>query len=293
MKRLGEIAAAIYLGIIVSETAAETPFSGEKALTHIANQIAFGPRSPDNPKGKQQTLNYIKQTLTPLTENLVVQPFQYRKMHGRNIWATVKGTRQETSSQRIMLGAHWDTRPLQGKQKHLVNLGANDGASGVAVLLEIARVLSQAPPAVSVDLIFFDLEDLGNINRLPFAIGSREFIQANPNYRPSAGIIIDMVCDQSLSILRELHSQAHAQPVVNQVWRIASKQKAKAFKDHLGTFITDDHLPFLDSGIPVIDLIHYPFPKYWHTSEDSIDKCSTESLGQVGRVVTEFIYSHK
>lgn len=292
MKRLGEIVFAICLNLIVSESAAERLFSGEKALRHIANQIAFGPRSPDNSVGKQQTLDYIAQTLTPLTDNLVVQPFHYREISGNNIWARVQGT-DKASSNRIMLGAHWDTRPLQGKNQSLINLGANDGASGVAVLLEIARVLSHSPPAVSVDLIFFDLEDMGKINHLPFAIGSREFIQANPNYRPSAGIIIDMVCDQSLSILRERHSEARAKPLVNQVWRIASRQKATVFKDRPGTFITDDHLPFLDAGIAVIDLIHYPFPKYWHTSEDTIDKCSAESLGQVGRVVTEFIYSYK
>lgn len=291
MKPFGDIVVAICLSFVVFDSSATTDFSGEKALTHIANQIAFGPRSPDNPEGKQQTIEYIRQTLKPLTEHLVVQPFHYRELTGNNIWATVQGS-NKSSSERIMLGAHWDTRPLQGEHKPLINLGANDGASGVAVLLELARVLSQSKPAVSVDLIFFDLEDMGNINHLPFAIGSRQFIQANSNYRPSAGIIVDMVCDQSLSILRERHSQAHAAQLVNKVWRIASKQKATVFKDRRGTFITDDHLPFLDAGLAVIDLIHYPFPKSWHTSEDTIDKCSSESLGQVGRVVTEFIYSH-
>ena len=291
MIQLGKLIAILGFSIIAQSTTADIHFSGERALNHIANQIAYGPRSPENPRGKQQTLDYIRKTLAPLTDNLVVQPFYYREMNGRNIWATLKGTAKQGAPERIMIGAHWDTRPLQGKEKHLVNLGANDGASGVAVLLELARVLSISPPAVSVDLIFFDLEDMGNINGLPFAIGSQQFVKANSNFKPSAGIIVDMVCDKSLSILRERHSQKRAKSLNNQIWRVASKQKATAFKRRKGIFITDDHLPFLEAGIPVIDLIHYPFPKYWHTSEDTLDKCSAESLGQVGRVITEFIYS--
>lgn len=291
MSQLGKLIAVLGISVIAQTSTADAYFNGERALNHIANQIAYGPRSPENPRGKQQTMDYIRKTLAPLTDNLVVQPFYYREIHGNNIWATVRGTAKQNEVERIMIGAHWDTRPVQEKDKHSVNLGANDGASGVAVLLELARVLSISPPAVSVDLIFFDLEDMGNINGLPFAIGSQQFVKANSTYKPSAGIIVDMVCDKSLSILRERHSQKRAKSLNNQIWDIANRQKALAFKQRRGTFITDDHLPFLEAGIPVIDLIHYPFPKYWHTSEDTLDKCSAESLEQVGRVITEFIYS--
>ena len=291
MSQIGKLISVLGLSVLAQSSIADRSFSGENALQHVANQIAYGPRSPDNPSGKQQTLNYIKEALMPLTDSLVVQPFHYRKMHGNNLWATVQGTGEQATSERVMIGAHWDTRPLQGKDKRSVNLGANDGASGVAILLELARVLSDSPPKVSVDLLFFDLEDMGNINGLPFAIGSRQFVEANADYQPSAGIIVDMVCDKSLSILRERHSQKRAKSLNNQIWRIANEQQATAFKKRKGIFITDDHLPFLDAGIPVIDLIHYPFPRYWHTSKDGIENCSAKSLGQVGDVITAFIYS--
>lgn len=292
MRSLHRILIAV-LFCLAQQALSEPNFSGEKALNHIADQIAFGPRSPNNPSGKQQTLEYIEQTLAPLADKLVRQSFNYKGLTGTNLWASIESNAEKNSSARIMLGAHWDTRPVHNNIKGLVNLGANDGASGVAVLLELARILSLSAPNVSVDFIFFDLEDMGHINQLPFAIGSMQFVQTNPSYRPKAGIIVDMVCDKSLSIPREKHSQTRAKEIVDQVWKIASSQGATAFKRRSGTFITDDHLPFLDAGIPVIDLIHYPFPKYWHTAGDTIDNCSAQSLGQVGRVVTEFIYSQR
>lgn len=292
MGRLHRILIAV-LFCLAHPAQSETGFSGDKALDHIVNQIAFGPRSLDNPEGKQQTLAYIEQTLTPLADKLVRQSFNYQGLTGTNLWASIESSNKKTSSARIMLGAHWDTRPLQSNHKGLVNLGANDGASGVAVLLELARILALSPPNVSVDFIFFDLEDMGHINYLPYAIGSKEFVKNNPEYRPSAGIIIDMVCDKSLSIPREKYSQNRAKEIVDQVWKIASSLGVKAFKRSSGTFITDDHLAFLDVGIPVIDIIHYPFPHYWHTSRDTLSNCSAESLGQVGQVVSEFIYSQR
>ena len=207
MGRLGSLIVTLSLCVIAHYSSAEASFNGEKALQHIASQIAYGPRSPNNPQGKQQTLNYIKKTLEPLTDSLVEQPFYYQKLQGINLWATVQGTGDQAASERIMLGAHWDTRPLQGKNVNKVNLGANDGASGVAVLLELARI-PLFHPGGKCRFVFFDLEDMGNINRLPFAIGSRQFVKTNATYQPSAGIIVDMVCDKSLSILRERHSKS-------------------------------------------------------------------------------------
>jgi hypothetical protein len=197
-----------------------------------------------------------------------------------------------------MLGAHWDTRPQAEKDRNpaLRNqpiAGANDGASGVAVLLELARVFAANPPPVTVDLVFFDLEDMGNINGLPYSIGASEFIAANPFYRPNAGIIVDMVCAKNLSIPREQYSQSLAGEIMDTVWAIAKQQNSRVFKDRAGIRIMDDHVPFLSAGIKVIDLIHFPFPDHWHSSADTVDKCSSDSLQQVGNVVQQFVATYK
>ena len=270
-------------------------FNGQLALQHIAQQVSFGPRTADYP-GKQKTLNYIQQLLEAEADQIVVQPFQAHGLSGNNLWASFYAAESNQKNHpRIMLAAHWDTRPiaerdkLPGKRSEPV-IGANDGASGVAVLLEIARLLSSQRAPVTVDLVFFDLEDMGNIDGLPFSIGATEFVHKNAFYRPTAGVVVDMVCDRDLAIPQERFSREGAADLQDQIWRIAQSQGAKAFKDRKGTYIEDDHLPFLRAGLKVVNLIHWPFPQSWHTSGDTIDQCSADSLQQVGRVVSEFIY---
>ena len=197
-----------------------------------------------------------------------------------------------------MLGAHWDTRPISDREPNakraaLPVIGANDGGSGVAVLLEIGRLLSARRAPVIVDLVFFDLEDMGGIKGLPFSIGASAFVEANRFYRPAAGVIVDMVCDRDLVIPRESYSLDGAPVLQDKIWRIAKQQKADAFVDREGAYVTDDHLPFLKAGLKVVNLIHSPFPKSWHTNNDTIDRCSAKSLQQVGNVLEELIYSFK
>ena len=222
---------AVALGLIGSAGwqsavgSAEGPvFSGENALQHIAKQVSFGPRVIDHP-AKQQTIDYIAGLIQPVADQWVVQEFASHGLVGRNLWASFypplpssapdqvalsnKPNHQHKSKpRRIMLGAHWDTRPVADRDPVPANRqtpidGANDGGSGVAVLLELARLFSLKAPPVTVDLVFFDLEDMGNINGLPFSIGARTFVIKNPYYRPDAGVIIDMVCDRNLVIPHE------------------------------------------------------------------------------------------
>lgn len=269
-------------------------FDGDKALAHINRQVSFGPRTLDNPKAKAETLSFIADYLQPLATKLIVQPFSANGISGNNVWASFINSKPH-SNQRIMLGAHWDTRPISDQEsdsskQHLPTPGANDGGSGVAVLLELARIFAANPPPISVDLVFFDLEDMGNIDNLPFAIGARAFVKRNRFYRPSGGVIVDMVCDKNLSIPQELYSKTQATELVNKLWEIAAQQEATVFSENQGAYIQDDHLPFLEANIPVVDLIHYPFPDYWHTSEDTLDKCSSDSLRQVGNVLLSLVY---
>ena len=285
------------LVLSVNPAWAEPQFDGKQALEHIVSQVSFGPREPNNPRAKQKTVSFIKQTLQPLADRITTQQFSHEGLPGTNLWASFDAV-SKGSAQRIMLGAHWDTRPQAEKDRNpaLRNqpiAGANDGASGVAVLLELARVFAANPPPVTVDLVFFDLEDMGNINGLPYSIGASEFIAANPFYRPNAGIIVDMVCAKNLSIPREQYSQSLAGKIMDTVWAIAKQQNSRVFKDRAGIRIMDDHVPFLRAGIKVIDLIHYPFPDHWHSSADTVDKCSSDSLQQVGDVVQQFVTTYK
>jgi len=274
----------------------KTQFSGESALQHIAKQVSFGPRIIGHP-AKQQTIDYIKQLVLPEADKFVMQPFQRFGLEGNNIWASFYPAVDAGSvRKRIMLGAHWDTRPISDRDSNkehatLPVIGANDGASGVAVLLEIARMLSEKRAPVIVDLIFFDLEDMGEIDNLPFSIGASQFVAKNSFYRPAAGVIVDMVCDRDMVIPRESYSRDRARNLQDKIWRIAAQQNATAFIDRDGTYINDDHLPFLEAGLEVVNLIHWPFAESWHTSDDSIERCSTKSLQQVGNVLEELIYT--
>jgi len=289
------VLSAFLLTVSAGSLSSEQSFDGQRAMQHIATQLAHGPREPGDAIAKQKTLLYIQQTLQTYTDQVAVQQFEAHGLKGINVWASFVNKQRKANAGRIMLGAHWDTRPRSDQEESLAKQkiptpGANDGASGVAVLLELARIFAINPPPVTVDLVFFDLEDMGNINNLPFSIGAREFIARNPFYRPSAGVILDMVCDKNLSIPKELYSKTKAVQLLNRIWEIAEAQNATVFKDKDGTYIQDDHIPFLDAGIPVVDLIHYPFPAYWHTSKDTFDKCSSQSLQQVGNVISSLVY---
>jgi len=169
----------------------------------------------------------------------------------------------------------------------------------------MARLLDEnpLPDGVGVDLVLFDLEDLGepvtheqedlgviDSTRIPFAIGSAIFVRDNPTYRPAWGVLLDMVGDPGLSIPKEGFSARYAPAVVDRLWAAAERTGATAFLDNLGPPIEDDHVPFLAQQIPVVDLIHAPFPETWHTTRDTAENVSAASLGQVGRVLAEALW---
>ncbi len=280
-------------------------FDEARAFGHLLKQCEFGPRNPGS-EGHRQCLRYLTAELEKSCETVRQETFSYvskghpgRSFEGTNLVASIRGTGKDR--RRVMLCAHWDTRPfadrdLDPANRHKPILGANDGASGVAVLLEMARVLKERPPRVSVDIVLFDLEDMGSDSSIadaqsrdPFCIGSRHFAASNPQYRPLFGILLDMVGKRDLRIRKEAHSVARAPRVVEKVWAAARGVGAKAFVEERGSAVEDDHLPFLERGIPVIDLIDLNYP-FWHTLQDTPDKCSPESLRQLGDVLAEVIY---
>jgi Zn-dependent M28 family amino/carboxypeptidase len=196
---------------------------------------------------------------------------------------------------RVLLGAHYDTRPRadqeRGAGRDLPVPGANDGASGTAVLLEIARALGNWDPGIGVDLVFFDGEDYGKEGDLDhYLLGSRHYAKTLGTARPRAMILLDMVGDRDLSIPMEGYSVREASWLAQLVFGVADSLHAGTFTSRQGPPIFDDHVPFLQAGIPALDLIDFDYPA-WHTLEDLPDKCSPASLESVARVLLHSLQS--
>lgn len=278
-------------------------FSGERAFNHVVQQVDFGPRIAGT-EGHRLAREYFIEVLERHSPRVVEIPFTYVSptgddtLRGYNIFASFQPDLQP----RVMLAAHYDTRPEADRDPDPARRtepvpGANDGASGVAVLLELARHLAAHPPTVGVDIVLFDLEDLGeyaaaegDTTAIPFAIGSEAFAEAHPQYRPAWGVLLDMVGDRNLRIPQEGYSLQYARPVVERIWRAADRVGADAFIRQPGGAVFDDHVPFLRRGIPVANIIHQPFPDTWHTTADTPENVSRASLQQVGDVLIELLW---
>ena len=202
---------------------------------------------------------------------------------------------------RALLGAHWDTRPrsdndLDPLKRNDPLLGANDGASGVAVLLELAGILNLNIPAIGVDIVLFDGEDFGEEDDLErYFLGSRYFSQNFEGTKPEWAVIIDMVGDANLELPIERYSYDRNKKLVDKVWSAAERVGADQFKRRLGFYIEDDHtMLFKYAGIAAIDIIDFDYVQrgvdLWHTSQDTPDKCSPASLDAVGRTLIEMLY---
>jgi Zn-dependent M28 family amino/carboxypeptidase len=235
----------------------------------------------------------ISETFEAAGWNVALQNFTYMDVDCVNIVATWASS----TSAPIILGAHYDTRPQATSDSDPVNrtkpvLGANDGASGVAVLMELANSLPMDVRS-NVEMVLFDAEDSGQIDGWDWIQGSTYYVSQLSSARRTsieAMVLVDMVGDENLRLPREGSSTTSLQ---NTIWSIADQLGHNdTFLDTSGASIIDDHRPFLDAGIPAVDLIHYPFPQTWHTLEDTPDKCSAESLQTVGEVLEVFVVEH-
>ncbi len=258
-------------------------FSGKRSYEDLQYQVSLGPRTPGS-QAHQQCLEWIRMQLTDSGWDVSVQESTYMNYPVRNIIAK-KGSGNDL----IILGAHYDSRfradhdPEQSN--HILPVpGANDGASGVAVLLELARTL-QIRSDQTIWLVFFDFEDQGRIEGMDWIIGSSAFVETLTEI-PQAVVIIDMSGDKSLNIFQEQNSD----PMLsNDIWNKADELGyGDIFLAKLKYRILDDHIPFLNKGIPAIDIIDFDYP-YWHTVDDTVDRTSPESLEVVGRTLWYWI----
>jgi Zn-dependent M28 family amino/carboxypeptidase len=266
-------------------------FDGTSAYDFLTGQCDFGPRPPGS-ENLSRCRTYIVETLESYNWTVSLQNFTYMDTECVNIIATWN----HTTDSPIVLGAHYDTRPNatsdSPSNRSLPILGANDGASGTAVLMELARVLPLSNRS-KVELVFFDAEDSGGINDWDWIQGAVHYVSvlsANRISTIEAMILVDMVGDANLYLPKEGTSTHSLQ---NSIWSIADNLGySSTFVNTGGSSVIDDHRPFLDAGIPSVDIIQVPFPSYWHTLEDTPDKCSADSLEKVGRVLEVFIVDY-
>lgn len=274
-------------------------FDEKRAFQYLTEQCEFGPRNPGS-AGHLKAKNYLLDKLSQRSNLVKTQNFVYHdSVNNLDLELTnIIASFYPENNKRVLLAAHWDTRPFADKETDstLWNkpiLGANDGASGVAVLLEIANIISQAEPKYGVDIVFFDGEDLGeseDSGAHGWCLGSKYFAKNIGNYRPQFGILLDMIGDKDLEIYKEGHSAAYAPRVVDLVWSNAKKLNLDCFCDSVKHSLIDDHVSLLEIGIPCIDIIDFDYP-YWHTLSDTPDKCSPESLEKIGKLLIEVLYN--
>lgn len=286
---------------IVTSTPLPT-FSGEDSFAYLKAQTDFGPRNP-NSAGHSACLAYLVSTLRGLADDVRLEEFTHSGYGGEQLRLTnVVASFRPQDTERILLCAHWDTRPRaeqdesRGKRNDPI-LGANDGASGVAVLLEIAALLKSTPPSIGIDIVLFDGEDYGKEgDHASYLLGSRYFAEhKKAAYVPRFGILLDMVGDKFLELPKERYSLRFAPDVVDMVWKTAAFLGVAQFQDEKGEEIMDDHLPLNEAGIQTIDLIDFNYPdptnRYWHTHQDTPEHCSAESLEAVGSVIASVVYA--
>lgn len=273
-------------------------FSGQTAFGYIERQLSFGPRIPNKP-GHRQMGDWLLAELRARADTVIVQEIRHVTQRGdtlqlRNFFARFR----PQATERVLLVAHWDTRPMADRsenlgQQRLPVPGANDGASGVAVLLGVADALQAKPATIGVDLLFVDGEDYGDWSDPEYRdvlIGSRYFAgHQPPAYQPLFAVVFDIVADKDLQIFQEGNSVAFAPEVVQRVWQVAAERgHERYFVPSVRHTLTDDHIPLQKAGIRAIDVIDFDYP-YWHTTEDTLDKVSAESLQIVGDVAVALV----
>lgn len=303
------LAAAILLSACADEPAGPTPgrpaFSGEAALALVQAQVGFGPRVPGTEAHARQ-LAWMIARLDSLAPDVQADTFAHRTTAGEELTLTnVLARFRPEESRRILLLAHWDTRPRADAEEDparqaLPIPGANDGASGTAVLLHLAELLAEQPPPLGVDLLLVDGEDYGP-GLDDMLLGARRYAERHADAKergeptPLYGVLLDLVGEDGGVFPVEGFSAQFALPVVRKLRAAAERLGlAGTFPDRVGPSVGDDHVPLIEAGLRtanVIDIEYGPGNVWWHTLEDTPDKVSAVTLERVGEVVTELIYS--
>lgn len=278
-------------------------FDADSAYSYVAAQVAFGSRVVNSP-GHAATKGYLVDKLKSFGAEVEEQDFTATAYTGTVLNATnIIGRYNLGNPDRILLAAHWDTRHIADSDleddPNAVVYGADDGASGVGVLLEIARQIGLSTPDIGVDIVFFDAEDHGGSGDAEsWGLGSQHYAKTLRNPKPAYGILLDMVGAEDATFAYEKYSRENASRVIEKVWKIAhSLPYGKYFPMRDGGAVLDDHVFVIKyAGVPMIDIINHRqdtetgFVRHWHTGEDNMDKISKTTLQAVGQTVTAVVY---
>lgn len=282
-------------------------FIGQNAYLFVEKQVEFGSRVP-NTEAHELCRLFIEAELKKYAHEVVAQSFLQE--YNGSTWelTNIIASFYPECKERILLGAHWDSRPYSDWESNplLAKLpvpGANDGASGVALLLELARILASQVPAIGVDIIFFDGEDMGTWHdEQSYCFGSRYFAQHFPlPYKPRYAVLLDMVGDKEALFSVEQYSYEAAPHLVHLLWGLGRRIAPSYFLPAIDIPLLDDHVPLIEAGIPAIvivdsELIEHrstnPRRRYWHTQSDSMENISAHTIEAVGRVLTQFLYEY-
>ncbi len=268
-------------------------FDSVRAYRYLKEQCAFGPRVAES-AAHAKALAYFTAHFQGLGFRTEQQPFVHSDMQtGRkipmvNLLVTIPG--RDPKRKPVLFCAHWDSRPRADQEaSEMLAMqpitGANDGASGVAVLMELANGLKKKAPLQTLYLALFDGEDYGKEGNLDeYFLGARYFADNPPVTGLEYALLLDMVGDKDLRIPIEQNSMRQSPEVVRRIWARAHALGISQFEAQPGPTVWDDHMPLQAKGIPAVDIIDFQYPA-WHTLGDTPDKCSAGSLGAVGRLV--------
>ena len=298
---------------IPAEAGNAPDFNADSAYIYIENQVKFGSRVP-NTEAHEKCGDYLVSEMKRFGAKVIEQKAELPAYNGDKLRAkNIIAVFNENAADRILLFAHWDSRPYADHDPNPDNhrtpiLGANDGGSGVGVLMEIARQIGMKTPEIGIDIIFFDAEDYGtpyfyagNAKEDSWWCLGSQYWAGNPHvkgYTAKFGILLDMVGAKNALFLKEGYSVKYASRYVEKVWRKAhSIGYGKFFINEKGGYITDDHL-FVNqlTGIPSLNIIQHDsstqsgFYKHWHTLNDTPEHLDKETLKAVGQTVMEMVY---
>ena len=298
MKTLARLALLLAFAAVPAACSERFAVDGARALARVRRQVDAGPRIAGTP-GNTAIREWIAAEAARLGGRVERQAFTDSTL-GRPLAVTnVIARFGPASGRRIALCAHFDTRPWSDQDadtsKRSVPVpGANDAGSGVAVLLEVAELMSHRSPAVGVDLVFFDAEDLGSSEKPgQFCLGSRGYAARLPAAgdpaRPAGAFLFDMVGDHDLQIFIERNSSLRAANLAALVVEGARATGGRSFHDEVRWSLIDDHVSLLDAGLPAVDIVDFDYPA-WHTHRDTPDQVSAASLAEVSSVAAWLVY---